>query len=53
MILFIVECRVMEICAKRALHEFQIFYRVNFQPHHADMDFALRIRRMFGNVTVA
>ena len=28
------------------------FYRINFQPHHSDMDFVLRVRWMFGDVTL-
>jgi hypothetical protein len=28
------------------------FYRVNFQPHHFDVDFVFRIRRMFGDITL-
>ena len=30
---------------------FSNFYRVNFQPHHADVNASVRIRRMFGHVT--
>ena len=28
------------------------FHRINFQPHHADVDFAFCVGRMFGDVTL-
>src|SRR5476649_2440003 len=39
-----------EICGSRA--KFSNFYRVNFQTNHFDINFSIRVCRMFGDVTL-